>query len=65
VKVTGGVEAPSRDQKAALIKGITDLLFDVLKKDPSTTFVVIDEVDMDNWGVSGETVTKLRSKTAR
>ena len=49
IKVTqGGVTA---DQKQELIKGVTQLLVDVLGKDPRTTFVVIDEVDTDNWGI--------------
>jgi 4-oxalocrotonate tautomerase len=32
----------------------------VLYKNPATTFVVIDEVETDNWGVDGQSVTKLR-----
>lgn len=47
-------------QKAELIKGVTDLLVRVLNKNPATTFVIIDEVDTDNWGVAGQTVTALR-----
>lgn len=53
-------EGVTADQKAALIEGATNLLVQVLDKDPATTFVVIDEVDTDNWGVSGQTVTALR-----
>lgn len=48
------------EQKAALIKGATDLLQQVLNKNPETTFVIIDEVDTDNWGVGGESVTVRR-----
>lgn len=48
------------EQKAALIKGATDLLVNVLGKNPATTMVIIDEVDMDNWGVGGESVTARR-----
>jgi 4-oxalocrotonate tautomerase len=59
IRVTpGGVTA---QQKAALIKGVTNLLHDILKKNPATTIVVIDEVDSDNWGIGGESVT-LRKK---
>ena len=47
-------------QKAELIKGATDLLVRVLGKNPDTTVVVIDEVDTDNWGIGGETVTARR-----
>jgi 4-oxalocrotonate tautomerase len=49
-------------QKAALIQGATQLLVDVLGKNPKTTVVVIDEVDTDNWGIGGETVTLLRKQ---
>jgi 4-oxalocrotonate tautomerase len=58
IRVTN--EGVTADQKAQLIKGATQLLVDVLDKDPATTFVVIDEVDTDNWGVGGESVTALR-----
>ncbi len=60
IKVTR--EGVTNDQKARLIKGATDLLKEVLGKDPKTTFVVIDEVDTDNWGVGGEQITAIRKK---
>ena len=60
IKVTGGSEAPSSAQKAELISGVTELLARVLGKNPATTVVVIDEVDMDNWGIGGESVTVRR-----
>jgi 4-oxalocrotonate tautomerase len=47
-------------QKSALIRGVTDLLVDVLRKSPATTFVVIDEVEIENWGVGGVPVTEFR-----
>ena len=49
-------------QKKQLIQGATELLVNVLNKDPATTFVVIDEVRTDNWGVAGQTVTELHKK---
>lgn len=60
IKVTGGNEAPTAEQKAELIAGVTELLARVLNKNPETTVVVIDEVDMDNWGIGGKTVTERR-----
>ncbi len=60
IKVTN--EGVTSDQKAQLIKGVTDLLVNVLGKNPSTTVVVIDEVETDNWGIGGETVTLLRGR---
>jgi 4-oxalocrotonate tautomerase len=59
IKITR--EGVTAEQKAALIKGATDLLVSVLNKNPATTVVVIDEVDTDNWGVAGETVTHRRA----
>jgi 4-oxalocrotonate tautomerase len=53
-------EAATREQKAELIRGVTQLLVDVLGKNPNTTVVVIDEVETDNWGIAGETVTERR-----
>ncbi|CAE6713483.1 MAG: 4-oxalocrotonate tautomerase family protein [Nitrospira sp.] len=58
-------EGVTREHKQALIAGITDLLVRVLDKKPSQTFVVIEEVDTDNWGVAGLTVTQLRTLERR
>lgn len=60
VKVTGGNEAPTIEQKKQIIDGITQLLVTVLNKNPATTMVIIDEVEMDNWGVAGKTTTERR-----
>jgi 4-oxalocrotonate tautomerase len=57
-------EGATPEQKAELIRGATDLLVRVLGKNPATTFVIIDEVDTDNWGVGGQTVTTLRRAAA-
>ena len=63
IKVTGGREAPSAEQKAELIAGVTNLLARVLNNNPETTVVVIDEVDMDNWGIGGKSVTERRKQS--
>ena len=55
-------EGATPAQKKQLITGVTDLLADVLGKNPKTTFVIIDEVDTDNWGIAGESVTEIRKK---
>lgn len=57
-------EGVTVEQKQALIEGATQLLVDVLGKNPATTFVIIDEVEMDNWGVAGQSVTSLRSSSS-
>lgn len=54
-------EGATAEQKAQLIEGVTDLLVKVLNKNPATTFVIIDEVDTDNWGIGGKTVTEVRA----
>lgn len=60
IKITK--EGVTPEKKAQLIKGATQLLVDVLGKNPQTTVVVIDEVDMDNWGIGGESITVRRKK---
>lgn len=55
-------EGATSEQKAKLIEGATKLVVDVLGKNPQTTFVIIDEVDTDNWGIAGESVTIRRRK---
>ncbi len=68
IKVTreGGPDGtgPSSEEKARLVAGVTGLLQDILGKDPATTFVVIDEVPLPNWGISGTPVTVLRAARA-
>lgn len=64
IKITreGGPDGTgsTAEQKAALIKGTTDLLVKVLNKTPATTFVVIDEVALEDWGVGGLPVAEYR-----
>lgn len=60
IKVTREGVTPA--QKAELIAGATELLQRVLGKNPANTFVVIDEVDTDNWGIGGEQVTQRRTQ---
>ncbi|MBG2914004.1 4-oxalocrotonate tautomerase family protein [Proteus cibarius] len=61
IKITR--EGATAEQKEQLIVGATQLLVDVLGKNPATTVVVIDEVETDNWGIGGKTVTELRAAT--
>ncbi|MDK9421667.1 4-oxalocrotonate tautomerase family protein [Pectobacterium carotovorum] len=58
IKITN--EGITAEQKRQLIEGVTQLLVDVLNKNPKTTVVVIDEVETDNWGIGGVPVTELR-----
>ncbi len=59
IRVTN--EKLTREKKAELIAGVTQLLVTVLDKNPETTVVIIDEVDTDNWGIGGQTVTVRRA----
>lgn len=60
IKITR--EGATPGQKRELIQGVTHLLQRVLGKNPQTTVVVIDEVDTDNWGIGGESVTERRKQ---
>ena len=62
IKIEITREGTTREQKQALIKGVTDLMSDVLNKDPQLTHVVIQEIDLDDWGHAGEQVSVLREK---
>ncbi len=60
IKVTR--ERVTAEEKAALIDGATQLLVNVLGKDPSTTVVIVDEVEIDNWGIGGLPVSRYREQ---
>lgn len=55
-------EGATAEQKAELIRRATEMLVEVLGKNPASTFVIIEEVETDNWGIGGRTVTELRKK---
>ncbi|MHC2106466.1 tautomerase family protein [Methylobacterium sp. CM6246] len=55
-------EAATSEEKAALIRGVSQLLLDVLSKPLDATFVVIEEVPMENWGVGGLPVAEYRRR---
>jgi 4-oxalocrotonate tautomerase len=61
IKITN--ENVTKQQKVRFIEGATQLLMDVLNKNPATTVVVIDEVNTDNWGIGGECVTEIRKRS--
>ncbi len=63
IKITD--EQVTSEQKKQLIQGVTQLLGDVLNKNPATTVVVIDEVNTDNWGIGGEVVATLRERASK
>lgn len=64
IKIEITREGVTQAQKKQLIAGATELMVRVLDKDPASTFVVIDEVDLDNWGVGGRPVVEWRREQA-
>ena len=62
IKIELTREEVTKEKKRALIKGVTDLVTEVLNKDPHLTHVVIQEVELDDWGYAGEQVSELRAK---
>ena len=60
IKITKDGVSP--EKKEALIQGATQMMVDVLGKNPATTFVIIDEVETDNWGIGGVSVTQRRKQ---
>ena len=57
VEIAKGIA--SIEQKKAVIRGMTDVLVKELGRNPEYIFVVIDEVDTDNWGRKGVSLTEL------
>lgn len=62
IKVAKGVTTEDKDK---LIEGATELLERVLNKPASSTYVVIEEVDTDNFGVGGESLSVRRGLRER
>jgi 4-oxalocrotonate tautomerase len=58
LKITKGESTVA--QKAQVIAEMTEVLQRVMGKNPDTTIVIIDEVDTDNWGIGGQSVTERR-----
>lgn len=56
-----GTDAVTAEEKAQLIRGVSELLRDVLGKPLEATFVVIDEVPLENWGWGGLPVADYRA----
>lgn len=60
IKITK--DGVTQQQKEQLIKGVTQVLTDVLGKHPKSTYVVIDEVELGNWGAGGELLESLLNR---
>ncbi|MES0059554.1 4-oxalocrotonate tautomerase family protein [Mesorhizobium sp. M0025] len=69
VQVTREGSAPDRrsvtaEEKAAIIAGVSQVMLDVLNKPLESTYVVIEEVDLDNWGWGGLPTVQYRKTKA-
>ena len=62
IKIEVTREGVTREQKQSLIAGVTKLVTQILDKDPKLTHVVIQEIELDDWGYAGEQVSLLREK---
>ena len=60
VKIAG--QGVSAEKKQEVMAGITEVLFQVLDKPRSATYVVIEEIPTDNWSVGGESLTVRRAR---
>ncbi len=60
-----GVDHVTADQKAAIYKGVSQVLLDVLGKPPEWTWVIIQEVETENWGWGGLPVLEYRERLAK
>jgi 4-oxalocrotonate tautomerase len=52
-------------QKAQIVAEMTDTLVRVLGKRPEHTHIVIDEVELENWGFAGMLTSEYRRQQPR
>ncbi|EFS5390968.1 2-hydroxymuconate tautomerase family protein [Campylobacter coli] len=62
IRITKENGEPTSEQKQELIAGVTDLLAKVLNKNKASTVVIIDEIDTDNYGLGGKSITRVRKE---
>lgn len=65
IRITKEKGEPTKEQKAKLIEGVTNLLSEVLGKNKSSTVVIIDEISTDDYGLGGKTITQVRKEQAK
>lgn len=64
ITIQGVADSVTREQKARLVRGVTDLVHEVMAKPPERVYVVIEEVALDNWGVGGDLLSDRRAAGA-
>ncbi|EPB4329439.1 2-hydroxymuconate tautomerase family protein [Campylobacter upsaliensis] len=62
IKITKENKTPTKEQKEALIQGVTELIAKILNKNKASTVVIIDEINTDNYGLGGESITQARKR---
>lgn len=62
IRVTKENGGPTAEQKAQLIDGVTELVSQVLGRNKASTVVIIDEIDMQNYGLGGESIKSIRER---
>ena len=62
VKITKEHDGLSREQKARLVKNLTDALVAVLGRGEKTTVVTIDEISTDDYAIGGRLVSEIRER---
>lgn len=65
IRITKEKGEPTKEQKAQLIRGVTNLLSKVLGKNKSSTVVIIDEISADDYGLGGKPITQVRKEQAK
>ncbi|EAI4352413.1 4-oxalocrotonate tautomerase family protein [Campylobacter jejuni] len=62
IRITKENGEPTTEQKQELIAGVTDSLAKVLNKNKSSTVVIVDEINTDNYGLGGKSITQVRQE---
>lgn len=62
IRVTKENGEPTAEQKAQLIDRVTELVSQVLGRNKASTVVIIDEIDMQNYGLGGESIKSIRER---
>lgn len=62
IRITQENGEPTKEQKQQLIEGVTELLAKVLNKNKASTVVIIDEIQTDNYGLGGKSITETREQ---
>ncbi|ARR00098.1 MULTISPECIES: 2-hydroxymuconate tautomerase family protein [Campylobacter] len=60
IRVTKENGEPTTEQKAKLIEGVTDLVSQILGRNKANTVVIIDEIDMENYGLGAKSIKSIR-----